>query len=214
MLAIPARAQIGSPSDGSSYVGPFGPLPSGGSARFAQTIQRASGDNNTLESFSINLGDWNADGSGSSLLFRAAVYTVSGSQLDSRIFLSETRAGSADFFGFEIFTFFTPNLLLDPAISTFALVLESVATQDDALNVIASGASDYTGGALFTIDDGGSLTAVGGGLDAAFSATFSSSPPVSSVPEPSPFALVGSGMGFIGLLCRRLGAWRHGTRPT
>ena len=202
LAALPAGAQIGSPSDGSSYVGPFGPAASGGVPQYAQTFQRPAAGDDWLQGFTFDLGDWNADASGSGLLFQAAVYTVNGSQLGSQLFLSGVQAGSSNYFGFDAYDFATPNLFLDPGVSMFALVLRSVSNQNDALNVIASGATDYAAGALFTVGDDGALTAVDGPSDAAFSATFSAAP-ISAVPEPATLVLVASGLGVLGLVSRR-----------
>ncbi|MEP6620738.1 MAG: PEP-CTERM sorting domain-containing protein [bacterium] len=198
LFAMPAMAQVGSPSDGSSYVGPFGPAASGGVERFAQTFQRAAGMN-WLQAFAFNLGDANPDGSGAGLVFQAAVYAVNGSQLGSQLFLSGLTNGSGNGSSFDIYSFATPNIFLDPSIDTFALVLQSVSTQNNGLNVIASGVTDYTGGALYTVDDLGALTAVSGSDDAAFDATLTSS----SVPEPATFVLFASGLAFVGVIGMR-----------
>ena len=195
LFAMPAMAQVGSPSDGFSYVGPFGPVPSGGVDRFAQTFQRASGMN-WLQTFTFNLGDYNADGSGTGLVFQAAVYTVTGSQLGTQLFLSSLTNGSGNYSGFDSYTFTAYNIFLDPTIGTFALVLQSVSTQNDGLNVVASGATDYLGGALYTVDGSGALIAVNGGDDAAFDATLTTA----AVPEPATFVLLATGLAFIGVV--------------
>lgn len=199
LFAMPVSAQVGSPSDGFSYIGPFGPAASGGVERFAQTFQRPAAGFNWLQSFTFSLGDANADGSGTNLVFQAAVYTVTGSQLGSQLFLSGTRNGSGNFVGFDPYIFASPNLFLDPTIDTFALVLQSVSTQNDGLNVIAAGATDYTGGAFYTVDDLGNLTAIGGSSDAAFDATLTPS----SVPEPATFVLFATGLSFVGVIGAR-----------
>ena len=63
---------------------------------------------------------------------------------------------------------------------------------DAAQNVIAAGASNYTGGALFAASSTGLLTPQDGTSDAAFSVTFA--PAVSPVPEPATLVLVGTGL--------------------
>lgn len=192
--AAPAAAQtIGAPLDpGAGYAGPFGPSVSGGVPTLAQTFQRALVGADWLQSFTIDLGDWNPDASGVGLRFRAAVYTVSGGQLGTQLFLSDERAGSGDYTGFDAYTFATPNLFLDPAVSTFALVLQATGTQNDALNVVAIGdpSQDYAPGALHTADALGNLAPVAGPIDAAFQATFTTS----AVPEPATLVLVAGGL--------------------
>lgn len=198
-VALPARAQIGSPIDpGLGYVGPFGPAVSGGIPRLAQTFQPAAGAD-WLQSFTFFLGDFNPDASGTGLVFQAAVYSVNGSQLGSQLFLSAPRSGSANFTSFDPYTFATSNLFLDP-LGTFALVLESVSSQNRALNVVAAGASDYTGGAFFIVNDDGTFSpAIDRASDAAFTATLT----VSVVPEPATVVLFAGGLLFVGIVAYR-----------
>lgn len=193
--AAAAQITIGAPVDpGLGYVGPFGLAASGGTARFAQTFQRPGAGFNALQQFTVNLGDFNADGSGTALQFRAGVFAVTGTTLGAPLFQSAVRAGSGNYTGFDAFTFLTPGLVLDPGVSTFAFVLEALGGPAGALDVLAAAGADYAGGALFTVGGTGALVAVGGGQDAAFSATFG---PAAVVPEPGTVALVG--VGFVGL---------------
>jgi hypothetical protein len=201
-VALPARAQLGSPVDpGLGYVGPFGPASSRGIPRLAQTFQPAPGAD-WLQSFTFFLGDFNPGASGTGLVFRAAVYAVNGAQLGSQLFLSGPQSGSANFTTFDAYTFATSNLFLDP-LGTFALVLESVSSQDQALNAVAAGASDYDGGAFYIVNDDGAFSpAIDGRSDAAFNATLTAS----VVPEPATVVLLASGLLFVGVVaCRRRG---------
>ncbi len=199
--ALPAAAQIGSPVDpGGSYVGPFGPSASGGIPAFAQTFMRPAAGFNWLQSFAFYLGDNNPDASGASLLFRAAVYEVNGTQLGNQLFLSGLETGSPNYSGFDTYSFATPNLFLNASVSTFALVLQSVSNQGDALNVIAAGATDYADGAFYVVGSNGALSpAIDRTGDAAFTATLTTS----AVPEPATFVLVASGLALVGGFVRR-----------
>lgn len=197
-----AQTTIGAPIDpGFGYVGPFGLATSGGTARFAQTFQLPGAGSNLLQQFTFNLGDFTPNGTGAALQFRAGVFAVTGTTLGAQLFQSTVRTGSGNYTGFDAFTFLTPGLVLDPGVSTFAFVLEAVGGPAGALDVLAAAGADYAGGALFTVGGTGTLTAVGGGQDAAFSATFG---PAAVVPEPDPVALFGVGLaGLAGAAWRR-----------
>src|SRR5205085_11626612 len=99
LAAAPAAAQtIGAPLDpGAGYAGPFGPTASGGVPTFAQTFTRPAVGADYLQGFTPFLGDWNPDRSGTNLRFRGRVYTVSGGQLGTQLYLSDERAGSGNY---------------------------------------------------------------------------------------------------------------------
>ncbi len=206
--ALPAVAQIGSPLDGGGgYVGPFGPAALEATPAFAQTFMRPAVGFNYLQSFTFFLGDNSEDGSGTQLLFQAAVFEMNGSSLGNQLFVSSVQSGSGNFFGFDTYSFSTTNLYLNPLVTDFALVLRSVSSQNGALNVIGAGGTDYAGGAFFSVNDDNSLSpAIDGTGDAAFSAMLTSSR-VAVVPEPATLALFGAGMlvvGFVGKRRRRV----------
>ncbi len=200
--ALPAAAQVGSPLDPFNYFGTFGPVAVAGTPAFAQTFMRPAVGFNYLQSFTFFLSDNSEDGSGTQLQFRAAVFEMNGSSLGNQLYLSGVRSGSANFFGFDTYSFSTTNLFLDPSVSTFALVLRSMSSQNGALNVIGAGATDYTGGAFFSVNNDNSLSPVDGTADAAFSATLTSAR-MAVVPEPATVVLFGAGMLLVGFVARR-----------
>ena len=203
--ALPAMAQIGSPLDASLYIGPFGPTAVSGTPALAQTFTRAAGQN-YLQSFSFFLGDNSDSGTGNQLQFQAAVFTMSGTSLGSQLFISSVRSGSANYSGFDMYSFLTPNLFLNPSVSTFALVLRSVSSVGGALNVVGQGGTDYAGGSFFVVNSDNSLSpAIDGTTDAAFSATLTSSV-VGVVPEPATLLLTGVGLLLVGVVGRRRSA--------
>lgn len=201
--ALPLTAQVGSPLDpGGSYVGPFGPTAAGGTPAFAQTFTRSAGLN-YLQSFSFFLGDNNSDASGSQLQFEAAVFEMNGSSLGNQLFVSQAQSGSANYSGFDTYSFATPNLFLDPSVGTFALVLRSISSMNGALNVIGAGATDIAGGAFWVVNADNSLSAaIDGTSDAAFDAMLTASQ-VSAVPEPSSLVLLVTGLSAMLVLAVR-----------
>lgn len=203
--AVPASAQFGAPLDpGFGYYGNFGPSESAGTPTYAQTFQRPAAGFDWLQSFTFYLGDAYADATGSNLVFQAAIYAVNGSQLGAQLFASSPLNGSANYYTFDPYTLGAPNLYLDPGVGTYAIVLQSISTTDNALNVIAAGSPDYAGGALYTVDNLGNLSAVDGTNDAAFEVTLTDGE-TSSTPEPATLVLVVTGLSLIGAVARRRG---------
>lgn len=191
--AAPLAAQsIDVPADGANYAGPIGV----GLPRLVQTFQRPVGGLDFLQGFTVQLGDFNADGSGAGLNVRASVFTVNGTQLGTQL-ASALLAGSANFAGFDVRTVSTVNVALDPAVSTFALVLEGLSGTGE--NVAAAAATDYAGGAFFFADANGALTPDAFTTDLAFTATLTAT----AVPEPATLVLVGAGLAGVGLVARR-----------
>lgn len=189
LTAASARAQ--------DYAGPFATAAAGGTARFAQTFTVANTSVRSLNLFNFALGDFNADASGAGLLFRTSVYTVVGSRLGTQLYQSDVRTGSANYTGFDRYLF-TPNVLLTPGVTTFAMVMEAVGGPATAQDVIATSGTGqfYTAGQLFTVDATGGL-AMDLGTDAMFTVA------VTATPEPGSVALLAGGLAGIAMLVRR-----------
>lgn len=198
VAATPAGAQLSigtAPDPSGGYVGPFGAAASGGTGRFAQTFVRPAAGFDLLQTFTFNLGDFNPDGSGAGLRFRASVYAVSGPQLGARLYQSDLRSGSGNFVGFDPYAF-APNVTLAPGATTFALVLEAAGGPATAQDVIAAGTPPFAdpGLALYTVDDAGTLRDTG--AQAAFTAT------LVSTPEPATLALVAGALAGVAAVAR------------
>lgn len=206
LAAAPATAQVTivtPPDANGGYAGPFASAASGGTARFAQTFGRAAAGFDVLRTFTFSLGDFNPDGSGAGLQFRASVFAVDGTQLGARLYQSDVRTGSGNYVAFDPYLF-APGVTLTPGVTTFALVLEAVGGTAGASDVIATSGADYAGGQLFAVDASGNLVEPTG-ADAFFSAAFGPAAPASAVPEPTTVLLLAGGLAGVGVLARRRG---------
>ena len=202
IAAAPAAGAqtIGAPPDPAlGYAGPFGSASAGGGRPLFAQLFRAPGAA-SLESFTFYLGDFSADRSGAGLRFTASVFTTTrGGTLGSRLYQSGVRSGSANYVGFDAYTFLTPGLALAPAVEPFAFVLEALGETAGPLNVLATSAADYADGRLLVIGPGGQFVPVNGAQDAAFTATFAAA----VVPEPGTVLLVGVGVAGLAGVARR-----------
>lgn len=183
------------------YVGPFGPS-TVGQNRFVQTFQRPGAGFDLLQQFTVFLGDLNPDATGSALRFQAGVFAVtSQNTLGSQLFLSGMQSGSANYTGFDAYTFNTGALLLDPGVTTFAILLQATSTTGNASNVVAASTTSYGGGQLFSVTATGAFVPLNGVSESAFSAVFAAAP--STVPEPGTILLVAGGLAGVATLARR-----------
>lgn len=207
LAARPARAQsvVGTqPDPGGGYVAPFTTNATGYTSRYAQVFTRPGEGFDQLQTFTVYLGDFNADGSGAGLQWRASVYRVEGLLhagvygFREQLYQSDVRSGSANYSGFDPFVF-TPNVTLTPGFLQFALVLEATGGAAGATNVIATGVGS---GFLATITGNTISGRDYTGKTAYFSATFGPAP-AAVVPEPATVLLVASGLAGVAALARR-----------
>ncbi|MDQ6924968.1 MAG: PEP-CTERM sorting domain-containing protein, partial [Candidatus Eremiobacteraeota bacterium] len=181
--------------------GPFGPAPVGAD-RFAQTFQRPAVSFDFLRTFTVYLGDFYLDGSGTGLRFRAGIFTVDGNTLGQQLFLSDERAGSGAFPNFEPYTFNTSGLLLDLTMTTFAMLLQATSTQDTAMNAIAASSATYNEGAFIVVGTDDGLLPLPLVPEMAFTATFDAAP-TTAVPEPGSVVLLAGGLVGVAAVARR-----------
>lgn len=218
-ISTPLAAQVtvstGTPTD---YIGPLGidsqlgPIPTA----IAQTIVAPAGAS-YLQSFTFYFTNFI---NGGSLNLDASVYAFDGTQLTGpALFASALFLGTNSLSDVPV-TFGSAtnplNLFLGPS-TTYALVLSTIGgasqTPDGSSVLVGASSTDaYAGGALFySTDPSAPLTFSEAGYppDAAFSATFTSAPVVST-PEPGSLMLVATGVaGVAGMVVRR----RKSRRP-
>lgn len=221
LAALPAHAQtttIGTiPDPNGGYAGPFATTAAGGTPGYLQTFYTpGAGTGFALQTFTVRLGDFNPDGSGAGLRWRASVYSLETALhagvfgVNQRLYQSDVQTGSTNFGGFDTYTF-TPNVALASTARVspnfFGIAFEVVGGTANAANVIATGtpAPGSTQTYYFAVLPPGATTVSGGQYlpgNAYFSATLGPVP-AAVVPEPATVLLVAGGLAGVATLARR-----------
>lgn len=176
-----------------------------GFATVGQTFKVPAGNATVLQNFQFSLANGNPvafGGNGGGLFFRAylATFDATTGLAGPILFTSPVTQGNPlDTFG-PPFNFATHSLALNPGtvyvafLSTSGLPFEGTSAFED----IEASVAPYADGSLVfkQSDNIGDPFTAKQGLNTAFSAQFSSN--TSTVPEPSDFLLVASGLGGLG----------------